>query len=57
MDEDFGLLVDFLRGELDERAASEVRRRLETEDALFQQFEKLRRTCALLNLHPKPLHT
>ncbi|MCA8935008.1 MAG: terpene cyclase/mutase family protein [Planctomycetes bacterium] len=52
MNTDFGLLVDFLRGELTEPAAAEVRTRLEHEDALFQQFERLRRTYAVLRSLP-----
>ncbi|MCA8919920.1 MAG: hypothetical protein KDB32_12640, partial [Planctomycetes bacterium] len=52
MNTDFGLLVDFLRGELTEPAAAEVRTRLENEDALFQQFERLRRTYAVLRSLP-----
>ena len=52
MNADFGLLVDFLRGELDEPAMAEVRTRLEHEDALFQQFERLRRTYAVLRSMP-----
>lgn len=52
MDQDFGLLVDFLRGELDEGSAAEVRQRLEHEPALFEQFERLRRTYAVLRSMP-----
>lgn len=52
MNADFGLLVDFLRGELDEPAMAQVRARLEHEEALFQQFERLRRTYAVLRSLP-----
>lgn len=52
MDSDFGLLVDFLRGELTEPAMAEVRARLEHEEALFQQFDRLRRTYAVLRSLP-----
>ncbi|MCA8910096.1 MAG: terpene cyclase/mutase family protein [Planctomycetes bacterium] len=52
MSADFGLLVDFLRGELDEPAMAEVRTRLEHDDALFRQFERLRRTYAVLRSMP-----
>lgn len=55
MDEDFGLLVDFLLGELDAESASALCRRLENEKALFLRLEKLRRTYALLRVLPKPL--
>jgi hypothetical protein len=51
-DTDLGLLIDFLRGELDSTAAAEVRARLEHEDALFQLFERLRRTYAVLRSLP-----
>ena len=53
MDADFGQLVDFLRGELDESAAAEMRARLEAEPALFDLFERLRRTYAVLRSMPK----
>jgi hypothetical protein len=53
MSADFGLLVDFLRGELDEPAMAQVRARLEHEEALFQQFERLRRTYAVLRSLPR----
>ncbi|MCZ7608061.1 MAG: terpene cyclase/mutase family protein [Planctomycetota bacterium] len=53
MNADFGLLVDFLRGELDEPAMAQVRARLEHEEALFQQFERLRRTYAVLRSLPR----
>ena len=53
MNADFGLLVDFLRGELDEPAMAQVRVRLEHEEALFQQFERLRRTYAVLRSLPR----
>ncbi|MCB9933883.1 MAG: terpene cyclase/mutase family protein [Planctomycetes bacterium] len=53
MNADFGLLVDFLRGELDEPAMAQVRARLEHEDALFRQFERLRRTYAVLRSLPR----
>jgi hypothetical protein len=52
MDADFGTLVDFLRGELDSTEAAVVRARLENEDALFQRFERLRRTYAVLRSMP-----
>jgi hypothetical protein len=53
MDEDFGLLVDYLRGELDEAAATRVKTRLENEAQLFERFERLRRTYQLLDLRSK----
>lgn len=52
MDQDFGLLVDFLRGELDEGSAAKVRQRLESDGALFEQFERLHRTYAVLRSMP-----
>ena len=52
MNTDFGLLVDFLRGELNEPAAAEVRDRLENEAELFRTFERLRRTYAVLRSMP-----
>ncbi|MCA8916025.1 MAG: hypothetical protein KDB90_11480 [Planctomycetes bacterium] len=53
MDADFGQLVDFLRGELDKSAAAEMRARLEAEPALFDLFERLRHTYAVLRSMPK----
>ena len=52
MNTDFGLLVDFLRGELSEPAAAEVRNRLEHEADLFRMFERLRKTYAVLRSMP-----
>jgi hypothetical protein len=52
MEADFGTLVDFLRGELEPGEAATVRARLENEDALFQRFERLRRTYAVLRSMP-----
>lgn len=52
MNADFGTLVDFLRGELDEPAMAEVRARLENEAELFQMFERLRKTYAVLRSMP-----
>jgi len=52
MDADLGILVDFLRGELDAAQAAVVRARLENEDKLFQLFERLRRTYAVLRSMP-----
>lgn len=52
MNADFGTLVDFLRGELDERAMAEVRKRLEDEAELFRMFERLRKTYAVLRSMP-----
>ena len=55
MEEDFGLLVDFLHGELDDEDVNTLRRRLENEPELFEEFEKLRRTYQVLNCSPKSL--
>ncbi|MBZ0137197.1 MAG: terpene cyclase/mutase family protein [Planctomycetes bacterium] len=52
MNADFGTLVDFLRGELDEPAMAEVRARLENEAELFRLFERLRKTYAVLRSMP-----
>lgn len=52
MNADFGTLVDFLRGELDEPAMAEVRKRLEDEAELFRMFERLRKTYAVLRSMP-----
>lgn len=52
MDDGFGLLVDFLRGELDEASAAEVRARLERDDDLFANFQRLRRTMAVVRSFP-----
>lgn len=52
MNNDFGLLVDYLRGELDGRAAAAVRSRLEAEGELFEAFVRLRRTFAVLRSMP-----
>ena len=55
MEEDFGLLVDFMHGELEEKDVSVLRRRLENEPELFEEFEKLRHTYQVLNYRPKSL--
>ena len=44
--------MDFLRGELDSTEAAVVRTRLENEEPLFRQFERLRRTYAVLRSMP-----
>jgi anti-sigma factor RsiW len=53
MGEDFGLLVDFLHGELDEEAAGHVRARLENDPKLFETFERIRRVYGLLQVRLK----
>jgi len=53
MHEDFGTLVDFLRGELDEPAMVAVRQRLESDAAFFDAFARLRRTFAILRALPR----
>lgn len=50
--QDFGLLLDFLRGELDEAQAASVRARLEREADFFAAFERLRRTLDVLRCLP-----
>jgi anti-sigma factor RsiW len=52
MNEDFGQLVDFMRGELDQPAAAAVRARLEEDAAFFAQFERLKQTYAVLRSLP-----
>lgn len=53
MHEDFGTLVDYLRGELDEPAMAAVRARLENDAAFFDAFNRLRRTFAVLRSLPR----
>jgi anti-sigma factor RsiW len=53
MDEDFGLLVDFLHGELDEEGAKHVRARLKNDPKLFEIFERLKRVYDLLQVRLK----
>ena len=53
MDNDFGLLVDYLRNELDEPARAAVHKRLLAEGDLFEAFVRLRRTYALLRSMPQ----
>lgn len=53
MHEDFGTLVDYLRGELEEPALVAVRQRLESDAAFFEQFNRLRRTFAVLRCLPR----
>lgn len=52
MNEDFGLLVDFLRGELDSGSAATVRRRLEDDGDYFALFQRLKRTYDVLRSLP-----
>lgn len=49
---DFGLLVDYLRGELDPELAATLRGRLAQEATLFAQFERLRKTLSLVRSLP-----
>lgn len=51
---DFGLLVDFIRGELDSQQTALIRRRLEAEPDLFAQFERLTRTFSVIRSLPAP---
>ncbi|MBK8205230.1 MAG: terpene cyclase/mutase family protein [Planctomycetes bacterium] len=52
MNEDFGLLVDFLRGELDAGSAARVRVRLEEDADYFSLFTRLKRTYDVLRSLP-----
>jgi hypothetical protein len=52
LDTDFGLLVDYLRGELDDSAAAAVRARLEDDAKLFETFLRLKRTYQVLRSLP-----
>lgn len=50
--QDFGLLLDYLRGELDASQAALVRSRLEREADFFAAFERLRRTLDVIRSLP-----
>lgn len=52
MNEDFGMLVDFLRGELDSGSAAKVRQRLEDDGDYFALFQRLKRTYDVLRSLP-----
>jgi hypothetical protein len=52
MENDFGMLVDFLRGELDSGSAAKVRARLEDDSDYFDLFQRLKRTYAVLRSLP-----
>nr|MBP9893526.1 terpene cyclase/mutase family protein [Planctomycetota bacterium] len=50
--QDFGLLLDYIRGELDTDQAASVRSRLEREADFFAAFERLRRTLDVIRCLP-----
>lgn len=50
--QDFGLLLDYIRGELDADQAASVRSRLEREAEFFAAFERLRRTLDVIRCLP-----
>ena len=50
--QDFGLLLDYIRGELDTDQAASVRSRLEREAEFFAVFERLRRTLDVIRCLP-----
>jgi hypothetical protein len=52
MKNDFGMLVDFLRGELDSGSAAQVRARLENDVDYFDLFQRLKRAYAVLRSLP-----
>jgi hypothetical protein len=52
VDKDFGLLVDFCRGELDSATAAHVRTRLEQEPDFFVAWQRLHRTYAVVCSFP-----